>query len=305
MSLIMLLAANSRLPYADLAEKLNLSVNAVHKRIQQLIEAGVIKKFSAKISLLAAKAMGVYVFGTSSLNNIHDLPEKVRSQGSIFWLAMGSGKFLYMGAYLRDVTELDPLVNYIKKEAGIQEPTVGIMSVFPQQIQRLTPRVADLALCDLDYRIIGSLKDDSRKALSDVANELGISAKTVRRRLERMIKNNLIELGLEWYPDKSNDIITLAEIHIKPEAETAVAGFEILKKYGPNTLFFWSFANIPNVLTFTLWTNSMNELQNLREKLENEKTVESVIHNILYIGYIFETWRDQLLLDKRVNSSTC
>jgi DNA-binding Lrp family transcriptional regulator len=38
MSLIMLLAANSRLSYAKLAEKLGLSVNAVHKRIQLLIE---------------------------------------------------------------------------------------------------------------------------------------------------------------------------------------------------------------------------------------------------------------------------
>lgn len=305
MSLIMLLAANSRLPYADLAEKLNLSVNAVHRRIQQLVETGVIQKFTAKVSVLAAKAMGVYIFGTSNLNNFHNLPDKLRSQGSIFWLAMGSGKFLYIGAYLRNITELDPLVNFIKKAAGIPEPTVGIMSVFPQQFQRLTPKAADLMLCDLDYRIIGSLKDDSRKAISDVANELGISAKTVRRRLERMIKNSLIELGLEWYPDKSNDIITLAEIHVKPEAEIAVAGFDILKKYSPNTLFFWSFANIPNVLTFTLWTNSMNELQNLREKLENEKTVESIVHNILYIGHIFETWRDRLVLEKGVNSSTC
>ena len=51
MSLIMLLSANSRLSYAELAEKLNLSVNAVHKRIQLLIETGVIRMFTAKVGL--------------------------------------------------------------------------------------------------------------------------------------------------------------------------------------------------------------------------------------------------------------
>jgi DNA-binding Lrp family transcriptional regulator len=60
-TLIMMLAANSRLACSELAEKLNLSVNAVHKRIQALIEQGIIAKFTAKVSLLGAQATIVYV----------------------------------------------------------------------------------------------------------------------------------------------------------------------------------------------------------------------------------------------------
>ncbi len=36
------LAIDPRLPYRDLADRLSLSVNGVHKRIQQLISTGVI-----------------------------------------------------------------------------------------------------------------------------------------------------------------------------------------------------------------------------------------------------------------------
>jgi DNA-binding Lrp family transcriptional regulator len=293
MSLIMFLSANSRLSYAELAEKLNLSVNAVHKRIQMLIETGVICKFTAKVGQLGANAIVVFVSGTSQLGSFQDLPAKMKTHGSIYWLAEGGGKFLYIGTFLRNLSELPYLIDFVKKEAGIPEPKVGIMANANFQ-SSLKLKPADLILCDLDYRIIQSLKDNSRKAVSDMGLELGISAKTVRRRLNRMIKNSLIELGLEWYPDKSNDILTLLDLRLKPDAEIASVPYQILKKYSPNTLFYWSFANIPNSVTFTLWTNSMNELQSLRENLEKESCVESAVPNILYKGYIFNTWRDHI-----------
>ncbi|MGD0204041.1 MAG: AsnC family transcriptional regulator [Candidatus Bathyarchaeia archaeon] len=294
MNLIMLLSANSRVSYAELAEKLNLSVNAIHKRIQLLIETGVIRKFTAKVSLLSANAMVVFISGISQLGSFQDFPAKLEAHGSIYWLAEGSGKFLQIGAYLKNLSELVGLVEFLKKEVGLSEPTIGIMASIPFQVTA-NPKSTDLTLCDLDYKIILSLRDDSRKAVSEVATEVGVSAKTVHRRLMRMTKNSLIELGLEWYPDKSNDTITLLDLHLKPEADMGIVPYQILRKYAPNTLFYWCFVNIPNVVTFTVWTNSMNELQSLRENLEKEPNVVSIVPNILYTGYIFNTWRDQLV----------
>ena len=295
MSLIMLLSANSRLSYAELAEKLNLSVNAIHKRIQLLIETGVIRKFTAKVSLLSATAIVVFISGTSQLGSFQELPTKLKAYNSIYWLAEGGGKFLYIGAYLRTLNELSDLLEFVKKEAGLPEPTIlSIMASAPFQVTP-NPKQTALTLCDLDYKIIRSLKDDSRKAVSDVATEVGVSAKTVRRRLMRMTKNNMIELGLEWYPDKSNDIITLLDLHLKPVADLGIVPYQILRKYAPNMLFYWCFVNIPNVVTYTVWTNNMNELQILRENLEKEPSVASIVPNILYTGYMFNTWRDQLI----------
>lgn len=306
MSLIMLLAANSRLSYAELAEKLNLSVNAVHKRIQQLIASGVIRKFTAKVSVWAAKAMVVYVFGTSQLGTFQDLPDKLKKHDSIYWLAVGSGKYLYIGTYLRNVAEIEPIVSFIKKEAAIPEPNVGIMQPWLPWLQNISGPIkpSETALCGLDYRIIHALKDDARKAIADVAEELGISAKTVRRRLQRMTEKHLVEFTIEWYPDKSDDITTLMDLHLKTDADLGVVSYQILRKYRPNALYYWCFANIPNTLTFVIWTNSMGELMNLREKLEKEPEIASAVPNILYTGYVFETWRDRLAEEKQSNSST-
>ena len=291
-ALIQMLLANSRRSYGELAEQLGLSVNAVHKRIQALIEAGIIRKFTAKVSTLAANGINVFISGTSQLATMQNLPDKMRTQGSIYWLAIGGAKYLYVGAYLKDITELEPMVSYVKKEAKIAEPTIGIMDI-PAVPFISNSKSIDRKLCDLDYRIIHSLRDNARKAISEVAEETGVSAKTVRRRLNRMIKNWLIELSLEWYPDHSNDIITLVDVHFKPETDMSLA-YQILKKYAPNMLFYWSFANLPGTATYTIWTTTMKELQILRENLENETNVVTVVPNILYVGYVFSTWRDKL-----------
>jgi DNA-binding Lrp family transcriptional regulator len=156
----------------------------------------------------------------------------------------------------------------------------------------------------LDYQIINSLRVDARKAIAELANELGISSKTVRRRLNRMIKNNLIELTLEWYPDKSDDITTLMDLRLKPDSNLATVAYQILKRYSTNALFYWSFANIPNAITFVIWTNSMAELDKLHEKIEKEPDVNSAVLYILCTGYIFETWRDNLAQTILSNSST-
>jgi hypothetical protein len=64
----------------------------------------------------------------------------------------------------------------------------------------------------------------------------------------------------------------------------------------PNLLFYWSFSNLSNELMAVVWTNTMKELKEIQERLAKEGIFESIIPNILYVGYIFETWRDDILI---------
>ena len=138
-----------------------------------------------------------------------------------------------------------------------------------------------------------ALGNDSRKPIADIAEEVGVTAKTVRRRLSVMNSKGLVEFSIEWYPDTSNDIITTMQLRLKPSADrSTVAG--ILKNYFPNMLFYYQFINFPNELLCFVWTNTMKELKDIQQRLEKEETVASIVSNILYTGYIFDTWRDQI-----------
>lgn len=289
--LCQLLLANSRLSYRKLAEKLDLSVTAVHNRIKSLIELGIIRKFTAKPSIFVQNAIHIFIYGNSKTNSIRDLSPKLQKHGSIYWLSVGGGNVLYIGAYLKNIAELEMLVRFVKETAEMPEPTVGItFSPIPLFLRNVK---VDSKLCELDYKIIRSLKDDSRKATSVIAEELGVSAKTVSRRLTRMINNYLIELSVEWYPDASNDIISAFHVHLKPDAYPNTPDV-IIQKYYPNTLFYWGFSNIPNEYIFFVWTPTSKELKDIRDKIEQEPAIQSVAPNIIYTGYVLHSWRDEI-----------
>jgi DNA-binding Lrp family transcriptional regulator len=288
--LCQLLLANSRLSYRVLAEKLDLSVTAIHNRIQSLIELGIIRKFTAKPCIYAQNAIHIFIYGNSKTNSIRELSPKLQTHGSIYWLSVGGGNVLYIGAYLKNIAELEPLVRFIKEKAEVPEPTVGItFSPIPPFLKNAK---TGSMLCELDFKIIRSLKDDSRKATSVIAEEIGVSAKTVSRRLTRMINNYLIELSIEWYPDASNDIISAFHIHLKPDVNPNTPNV-IIQKYYPNTLFYWGFSNIPNEYIFFVWTPTSKELKEIRDKIEQEPTIKSVAPNIIFTGYVLKTWRDE------------
>ncbi len=291
-TLCRLLLSNSRLSYRELADKLNLSVTAVHSRIQSLMNAGVIRHFTAKISLSVLKAVPVVIFGLSKIGLVKGLESRLANHGSIYWLAIGSGNMVYVGAYLKGVNELGSIVQYLKEEAKLLEPTVGIVPL--PNIVSTEVGSSNLVLHDLDYKIIRCLKDNSRKTISEAAYELNVSAKTLHRRLSRMMKLGLIELSMEWYPDRSNDIITVFHINVKPEADKYFIG-HLFEKYPSNMIFYWEFSNILNFYLAFFWASAMKEVHAIREGMENERMIQSVSPNILYTGYIFETWRDRLL----------
>jgi Lrp/AsnC family transcriptional regulator, regulator for asnA, asnC and gidA len=289
--LCQLLLSNSRLSYRELAEKLNLSVTAIHSRIQSLIEMDIIRKFTTRISIFAKKAIPILIIGSSKTNSIKNVKQKIELHNRIYWLAVGGGNVLIIGAYLENISEMEGVVRFVKENAEMPDPTVGI-TVSPIPIIKQNVN-SEIGFCELDYKIVRSMKDDSRKAVSAVAEELGVSTKTVRRRLSRMIKNFLVEFSIDWYPDASNDIISIFDVQFKNDANPNSANL-ILQKYYPNTLFYWGLSNIPNNYIFMVWTPTSKELKTIRENLEQEPTINTVVANIIYTGYIFKSWRDEI-----------
>jgi len=295
-ALSQLLLINSRTSYRELADKLGLSVNAVHKRIQALIESGVIRTFTAKVSLAALNGIHVMVFGRTEAKSINEACRSLSENGSIYWVAIAGGNFVYIGAYLQNLSKLETFVSTVKKEAQMPNLTLGIEQG-TDVLQRTQPSIGTI-LYPLDYQVICALHKNSRRLLSEVAEELGVSAKTVRRRLSRMIREGLIELSIEWYPDVSNDIMTVIHLSLKAYADKSKVGPLLVKKYSPHILFFWSFSNLPNHLICMVWTTSMKQLRDIRESLLREDYIESIDPNILYTGYIYDTWRDKLVQEK-------
>ncbi len=288
-ALCKLLLANSRIPIRELADKLNLSVAAVHGRLQGLRDAGIIKDFTARISLVTLGATIALVWGTSGAASNEDVLASLRKDNHVYWVSFGGAGVVYVGTYLKSPTELEGVVSYVAKEAEMAAPTVGILP--------MGPGLPEHPVLDrLDCRILRALHRDARKSIADVAEEIGISAKTAGRRLGRMMQEASADLSMEWYPDVGNDVITMWQMDLQPSADRERAVALLVNKYEPNLLFTMLFSNLPRSLTVATWTGSMKELRDLQALIGKEPPFARVVPNVLYTGYMYDTWRDDLLL---------
>jgi DNA-binding Lrp family transcriptional regulator len=180
------LIANARVTYRELADRLDLSVNSVHKRVQRLVELGIIKEFTVHLTQAAQPHVHVRVCGTSATAQMDDTVARLGRNPNVAMVAVSSSNGMHIIGVLENAAELGRFVDFAVKDAAISGPTVRLLD-YP-----CSRAVSDVSLSALDYRIVASLLHDSRKQAVDIGAELGVSAKTVKRHLERMEKNGII-----------------------------------------------------------------------------------------------------------------
>jgi len=61
---------NSRLTYRELAEMTNISVSAIHKRVKNLENEGIIEAYIARPSSIALNYLWVLIYGTSKAKSM-------------------------------------------------------------------------------------------------------------------------------------------------------------------------------------------------------------------------------------------
>jgi len=290
-SLCLFLMSNSRTPYHELAAKLGLSINAVHKRIGAMVNLGIIRTFTAHPSLTSLGAIAVWVYGRSDAAHPGDLHSLLGTDDRTYWVANSGGGFVYVGGYLRDISELDEYVGFVKKEGDLNDPIVAIVPSMgrPSQKESLRP---------LDYQILASMRKDSRKPATDIATEVDASAKTVHRRLEWMQEKGLVDFTIDWYPDASNDIVAVCHVEVAKGFDRINVLENLRGRFAQNTLVEMQFSNLPNQVALFVWTNTMKQMEDLRESVGGTAGVGSVLLNVLQIGYMYDTWRDGLVLER-------
>lgn len=289
------LIANARVTYRELADRLGLSVNSVHKRVQSLVEIGIIKEFTVHLSQTALPHIFVRVCGTSATTRMDDTVERLGKNPNTAMVAVSSSNGLHILGVLDDLSGVNDFANFAAREAAISDPTIRLLDL-PRP--RVTP---EASLTNLDYRILASLLHDGRKQAVDVAKELGVSAKTIKRRLERMEENELIYYRAIFDHASLGGIFTLLDMYVKSGVDSRDAVALIRKKHSANLLEIRTFSTIPNNVTIDVWTKSMRELKTLQDSLMDEGVFEKTLPIFVYGVYHFDTWRDDYVREKALS----
>jgi DNA-binding Lrp family transcriptional regulator len=302
--ILKMLISNSRVPYREIADKLNLSVNGVYKRVKGLRTQGIIRDFYTTLDNRIINAIPVMIFGQSEAKSVEKAAAQVGKNQHTTKILVAGGNYLYITAIFRNLRELQPYLETVKKYAAIPTPKVGIVNTLRADYWMSIKRQMDLHLDDLsftDYKIINAIHKDSRRSAKDVAVTLGISTKTVRKRLSKMKDKGYIRLTVPLAFDSSKDIFAILHLNLKKGQTINSVEAALINNYSGNIISIFSFGNLPNQILATTWTNTMKEIKEIQTDLQKKGILESIIPNIFYTTYIFDSWTDDLITDLAKN----
>ena len=283
------LLENSRFTFRKIAEMTNMSVAAIHKRIKSLVDDGIINAFIARPSIISLKCQWVLIFGTSNAKSMDAVSKELGQHESITFVGITGGKFLYISALLRDISELQEYGVYVSKTAQINKPTIGIINVPYLTLPE--------SLTSIDYKILKTLNRNSRKPISDVAEDVGISAKTVRKRLDRMIENKLVTFTIQLTPMYKGSLGLVFHIFLNEGTNMKSTIQHIKEKYAKNIADCLDYSNIPNFFTMHTWIKTARDAQKIQKELQTEG-FKDIIPYIILSGSHYECWVDKLLRTK-------
>jgi len=282
---------NSRQPFSKLAKSTGLTPQAVHRRVQDLIQANVINGTVARPTTQGMGRTWVLVHGWSKGRSIKEVGDRLETNPDMMVMMISSGNYLYMHGAVLSMNDLASFVTFVQREAAISDPTVGILNI-PQ----LDP---NSVMTPLDLRLLNALRSDTRRPVSEVAEEVGISVKTVKKRLDRLQNEGLAQFSIHWLPDTLGDTISNVHLTLKNGVEREKVAVALINRCSPYIMRTMAFSNIPNQIIVTMWTKNVKTLQQICADLEDVGLFESVLPNVMlniryYEGTNSKKWMESM-----------
>jgi len=292
-----ILHMNSRISIRDLGDKLDLSVNSVHKRINSLVEDGVIETF-VLLPGTPIEAISILIMGNSQCQSMDECVANLSHNKNVWKVIVGLDNRLSISCIIPKLDKLRELTDFVIKTADLENYEVGI---FEESYSKESAGEDDEkrpTLTKLDYRIIHSFSKNSRRPISDVADELNVSPKTIKRRLSKLEKEKLVTSGIYWQPTMTNDIITYLYMTIGPDIDVKNLWPTLKNTYKTNFITVYTFGNLPDFAVGVFWTKTMREMNEIQQSLRKDGGFKSIRSNMQYRAYHFDTWVNDLILKR-------
>ncbi len=174
----------SRLNPWVIAKKVGADGRTVKLRLNNMQKNGFIHYFQIYPNFRLLGLSGVaYVFNVGDVLRKYDVIDNCALVDGVTEIHNFIGSELCIDFTYQDARDENRRLELFRKLTHCESPV--------RFYERVMPR-SEIILSNMDWHIIKALRYNAFKPLSTVAGELGLSAKTVRRRFERMVQNNAV-----------------------------------------------------------------------------------------------------------------
>jgi DNA-binding Lrp family transcriptional regulator len=204
LKILNLLAKNGRLSYRSISLIIGMTTKSIKSRVDRMLAAKVIERFLAKVNPSVLGYKWIYALALRKNNLNQELLERFKLVGDIQYQFEVMGGALGFNIAVKEGTEdkIELLLSSLKP---------ALLGVIRSQNREVSQK-----LTETDYTIIKQLIRNPRMEIRDIATETSISPKTVHRRLDKMIRNHVLEFSIQPNPDAMKGyIVFFLDVKVK------------------------------------------------------------------------------------------
>jgi DNA-binding Lrp family transcriptional regulator len=209
---------NVRESYSNVARKLGVDEETVRMRVNRAKEHGFLPAWRMMVNplLISCHAANLDLEVREEQSKAADIG-KIKIVDGVNSIVDFRGKEILVGMYYEDDEFLAKKVQLI--ESICDSPKLAFWnSPFPRP---------DVQLSHLDWRIIDAMQEDAWKDLEGVAESLGVSARTVQRRLSAMKEGKAVYLSRPPNVNAVGGLMCNFLVYYSDEEKKRAADYEI------------------------------------------------------------------------------
>lgn len=281
--LVYLMWEDPRMSLREISKRLGISRQTVHRRLQAFERMGVFRNLKAAVAGDYLDECYVAIWGRSDSSSIDSCLERLGESRFTWRVEMLGGNSLFVMASLTETSDLNSYVKFVKSAAEMPEPTIGIMcyndEINPFDVEK---KQSYKGLTSLDLEIIDLLQDNARRPVAEIANAIGVSAKTVRAHLDEMTASGSMIYNQPWDLTSGEDTCTLLYIKLRNGADKAGVAKRLLSMDPTHFNFIRSFSNLPNFLVGLVCCERMCNMRRILRETSEDEEVLTVVPNLVY-----------------------
>ena len=176
---------NVRETYSDLAVRLGVDEETVRRRLKSAERLGSLSKWKIMVNpcVVGFKAVNILLRVGDEARKTDAIAELSKIDGVVKILDFRGRKVL-LSLYYQDTSSFNKKMEVISSICNCQKPIVW-ESVFPEP---------QICMTKIDWKIIGFMLEDVRKSLKCVSESVGVSVRTVERRLNKIYEGRALYL---------------------------------------------------------------------------------------------------------------
>jgi DNA-binding Lrp family transcriptional regulator len=297
--LMSLIERNPRATYRSLADQLEISIPTVWERVEGLTSSGRLGPIRCSLSPMALGASVVHLFGTAQTKLTKSVLDGLGDEGSILRVFIGMHDRVFCIFLLEKAGNIDKLIKFLERRIGLTDyqvlvPYKGMDMVDGQYYDFIGSSAKVLELKESDIRILHSLCEDGRKCIAEISKESGLSPKTVRRRLDRMIQNDMIRFRLSLNMGLEEDVWFNLLVEFSSTSSRDAIIMKLVRS-GYHCLDEATFyLNRPELALMDGLAQTTAELKQLTNSLLMEDGVQRVLSDIIIHTQDFDTWTHRI-----------